>query len=395
MARRIILALVLVGALAAPALGDDIVAQKQKTDAQISQLQSQLTAKKKDEAALRNQIDDVTSRIRSLETRVGDVSLHLATLQSDLALHRQRLTKLNQLFRLQTNQLNQLKRQYSLQLDVLAQRLVSIYEQGQPSTIEFLIGARSLSEVIAQADYVTRIGNEDRQIAAQVKAAKLAMNVARLHTIGLSARVRGEQRTISARAAQEQATRDALVGARNSLAGTQRQKLVALSKLSASERQDASEIDALQAASSRIADQIRAAQQARASAGQGTSTPSSSGLIWPVSGPVTSPFGWRWGRMHQGIDIGVASGTPIQAAASGTVIYCGWEEGYGNLVVLDNGGNLATAYAHQSSIAVACGQTVGQGDIIGYVGCTGHCFGPHLHFEVRIDGNPVDPLGYL
>jgi murein DD-endopeptidase MepM/ murein hydrolase activator NlpD len=395
MAKKIILALVLLGTIAAPALGDDIVAQKQRTDAQISQLQSQLAAKKKDESALRNQIDDVTSRIRSLETRVGDVSLHLATLQADLALHRQRLTKLNQLFHLQTNQLNQLKRQYSLQLDVLAQRLVSIYEQGQPSTIDFLIGARSLNEVIAQADYVTRIGNEDRQIAAQVKAAKLAMNVARVHTIGLSARVRSEQRTISARAAQEQATRDALVGARNSLAGTQRQKIVALSKLSASEQHDASEIDALQAASSRIADQIRAAQQARAGAGQATSIPSSSGLIWPVSGPVTSPFGWRWGRMHQGIDIGVASGTPIHAAASGTVIYCGWEEGYGNLVVIDNGGNLATAYAHQSSIAVTCGQTVGQGDIIGYVGCTGHCFGPHLHFEVRIDGNPVDPLGYL
>ena len=136
----------------------------------------------------------------------------------------------------------------------------------------------------------------------------------------------------------------------------------------------ASEIDALQAASNRIADQIRAAQQARA--GQATSTPSSSGLIWPVNGPVTSPFGWRWGRMHQGIDIGVPTGTPIHAAASGTVIYCGWEEGYGNLVVLDNGGNLATAYAHQSSIAVTCGQSTSTAT------------------QRRIDGNP-DPLGYL
>jgi murein DD-endopeptidase MepM/ murein hydrolase activator NlpD len=118
-------------------------------------------------------------------------------------------------------------------------------------------------------------------------------------------------------------------------------------------------------------------------------------LIWPVNGPITSPFGWRWGRMHQGIDIGVGTGTPIKAAAAGTIIYCGWESGYGNLVVIDHGGNLATAYGHQSSIAVACGQQVAQGDVIGYVGCTGHCTGPHLHFEVRIDGAPVDPLGYL
>ena len=114
-----------------------------------------------------------------------------------------------------------------------------------------------------------------------------------------------------------------------------------------------------------------------------------------MSAPITSPFGWRWGRMHEGIDIGAAYGTPIHAAASGTVIYCGWEEGYGNLTVIDHGGNIATAYGHQSSIAVSCGQQVSQGQVIGYVGCTGHCTGPHLHFEVRVNGNPVDPLGYL
>jgi len=152
--------------------------------------------------------------------------------------------------------------------------------------------------------------------------------------------------------------------------------------------------DALQAASNDIAARIRAAQ-AQHSGGGASSTPSSAGLIWPVSGPITSPFGWRWGRMHEGIDIGVPMGTPIRAAAAGTIIYCGWEEGYGNLTVIDHGGNLATAYGHQSSIAVACGQQVAQGQVIGYVGCTGHCTGPHLHFEVRIDGNPVDPMGYL
>ena len=103
----------------------------------------------------------------------------------------------------------------------------------------------------------------------------------------------------------------------------------------------------------------------------------------------------RWGRMHEGIDIGVPEGTPIHAAAAGTVIYAGWESGYGNLVVLDNGGNVATAYAHQSRLAVSMGQPVTQGDVIGYSGCTGHCLGPHLHFEVRINGSPVDPLGYL
>jgi len=99
--------------------------------------------------------------------------------------------------------------------------------------------------------------------------------------------------------------------------------------------------------------------------------------------------------MHEGVDIGVPSGTPIRAAASGTVIYSGWMGGYGNLVVIDHGGGLATAYGHQSSIAAGNGSHVSQGQTIGYVGCTGHCFGDHLHFEVRINGSPVDPLGYL
>ena len=89
-------------------------------------------------------------------------------------------------------------------------------------------------------------------------------------------------------------------------------------------------------------------------------------------------------------------GTPIHAAAAGTVIYCGWESGYGNLVVSSTHHNgLATAYGHQSRIAVSCSQDVAQGDVIGYSGCTGFCTGPHLHFEVRVNGAPVDPIGYL
>jgi murein DD-endopeptidase MepM/ murein hydrolase activator NlpD len=114
-----------------------------------------------------------------------------------------------------------------------------------------------------------------------------------------------------------------------------------------------------------------------------------------VNGPVVSPFGYRWGRLHAGIDIAVPYGTPIHAATAGTVVLAGWVGGYGNYTCIDHGGGLATCYAHQSSYAVSQGASVGQGEVIGYVGCTGHCFGPHLHFEVRINGTPVDPLGYL
>ena len=122
---------------------------------------------------------------------------------------------------------------------------------------------------------------------------------------------------------------------------------------------------------------------------------SASGLIWPVRGRVTSGYGYRWGRMHAGIDIAAPTGTPIRAAKNGRVIFSGTMNGYGNVVVVDHGGGFSTLYAHQSRIASSRGQGVDQGQVIGYVGSTGRSTGPHLHFETRVDGNPRNPRPYL
>lgn len=121
------------------------------------------------------------------------------------------------------------------------------------------------------------------------------------------------------------------------------------------------------------------------------------GLSWPVSGPVTSPYGPRWGTFHRGIDIGVGMGTPIAAASSGTVFYSGEMGGYGLVVLIDHGNGMVTLYAHQSQLIASKGQSVSRGTTIGLVGSTGHSTGPHLHFEVRLgsSGNAVDPMGYL
>jgi murein DD-endopeptidase MepM/ murein hydrolase activator NlpD len=392
--RRAVVALLFLLALATPALGDDI-AKKAAVDAHIANLQGSLDANREDEAAIRDRIAALDNRIGDLESQVGTVSLHLAALQRDLMYRRQRLTELNRLFKLETQRLADLKLQYSRAVKRLNNRLVAIYENDQPSTLDFVLGSSSIDEALDMVDFVNLIGAEDKKIAAEVKRSKLEMQAQRLQTKRVRQKVRGDERALAARAAQEQEARDALVGARNDLAQTKSEQAADLSKLSAQDQALADEIAQEQASSAALGAAIRAAQ-ARAAASQGpTATPSSAGLIWPVNGPVTSPFGPRWGSFHQGIDIGVPMGTPIAAAAAGTVIYCGWEAGYGNLVVIDHGGNLATAYGHQSSIAVSCGQHVEQGQMIGYVGCTGHCFGPHLHFEVRINGSPVDPLGYL
>ena len=130
--------------------------------------------------------------------------------------------------------------------------------------------------------------------------------------------------------------------------------------------------------------------------------PSGSGIfIWPVNGPITSPFGYRihpvLGRriFHSGIDIGVDYGTPVHAAAAGVVVEADWMGGYGNAVLIDHGNGLSTIYGHNTSLTVSAGQTVSQGQIIAYSGATGMATGPHVHFEVRLNGTPVNPMNYL
>jgi len=391
--RRLTLALVALLVVATPAFGDDVT-KKHQLDAQITSLQGKLSAHKQQEQALRNQVAGYTSQIRRLEGKVGDVSLKLQTLEADLALHQKRLDALNALFRLQSKRFAFLEVQYAESMNTLNRRLVDIYESDQASTLDVFLGASNVQEALDQVEFMTDIGVQDRRIATEVSHAKAQVKAARAKTKKIRANVQSETHVISARTEQTRWVRNELLGARDEIATTKQQKLTDLSELSAAERAEAEEIDSLQASSAALTARIQAAQ-AQHAAGSPSATPSSSGLIWPASGPVTSPFGFRWGRMHEGIDIGAGYGAPIHAAASGTVIYCGWESGYGNLTVIDHGGNLATAYGHQSSIAVTCGQQVSQGQVIGYVGSTGHSTGPHLHFEVRINGGPVDPLGYL
>ena len=118
-------------------------------------------------------------------------------------------------------------------------------------------------------------------------------------------------------------------------------------------------------------------------------------MRWPANGVVTSRFGPRWGRVHRGIDIGAATGSSVVAAAGGSVIQAGTNGAFGTSVIVDHGGGVATLYAHLSALSVESGDTVGSGDQLGAVGCTGSCTGPHLHFEVRIGGVAYDPMLYL
>jgi len=392
MVRRAALVLVLAVIAAAPAGADTIVERKQSVDARIATLGERVADNQRKEESLRAEVESVSSEIRALAERVNDISADLEPLEHELDLRRERLRQLNELFRLQTERLKLLRRQHAIALRRLGDRVDGLYRQDRPDTLSLLLSSTSFVDALDVFDYLQRIADSDRSIANEVGAAKNRMRAQREQTRATRKRHRQEMRVVALRVAQVRALRDRLAASRSGLVAAQAQRQQDLADLTAAERDDLAEMDALQAVSATLASKIQAAQ---AAAGTGSGSPSASGFIWPVLGPVTSPFGWRWGRMHEGIDIAAPSGTPIAASAAGTVIYAGWLGGYGNVVVIDHGGGISTTYGHQSSLAVGNGSYVAQGQTIGYVGSTGHSTGPHVHFEVRLNGVPQDPLGYL
>ena len=385
MARRLLLLLFLSFIVLIPAALSVDEARADRLDS----LRQKIAVAQAAEAQLSSEIGSIETQIRALEREVGGVSVRLDHLERDLQLQQEKLNRVLRLFRFQTEQLDFLRREYNESVRRLNLRLIALYEGEDESPVDVFLSSGSISDALEHVDYVRDIGEQDARISTQVGHAKDTMHDAREKTKVTKAKVETVTRTIAARTAEVREEKERLLISEKGLSqakGLKRERLVAV-------RQDKAEFvkeaAALQAASAQTAATIQ-------SAGSSTydSTPSASGLIWPVSGPVVSGFGMRWGRMHEGLDIAVGYGTPIHASASGTVIFSGWMGGYGNFVIVDHGGGLSTAYAHQSSIAVG-GGSVSQGQVIGYVGCTGHCFGPHLHFEVRVNGSAVDPFGYL
>jgi peptidoglycan DL-endopeptidase CwlO len=282
-------------------------------------------------------------------------------------------------------------------LVALRDRLVAMYETGTPDVISVIVGSSDVDDLAARAEYLDRLHGMDEAVVGRVR--DLRDQVQRIVD-----RLRTTKNQIEAArdaiASEEEAlanARAALQSHQQALVAARAQRVAALEEISANEEELDGDVAAIQG---KIAAQLSATGSMPLPAGpiQG----GSGGLIWPVSGAVVSPFGGRdigaGYEYHPGIDIAVPEMTPIRAAAAGTVIFTEPEAssgGYGNYTCIDHGGGLSTCYAHQSSFAVAAGQSVSQGDVIGYTGCTGYCLGPHLHFEVRINGSVTDPMGYL
>jgi murein DD-endopeptidase MepM/ murein hydrolase activator NlpD len=395
MGRRSLLVVGLAFALvfAAPAAGDDIEGQKAAVDARIAALQAEIAASKQQEGVLTSQLSSVVSELAAAQNAVDSAQSSLGALEAELATQQDRLAALTALLEKQTRRFERLQAEYLRTVAILEARVRAIYIEEPPDVLSFLVSASSFDDVIDNVEFLDRIGAQDRRIAVQVESAKQRAAAERRATVGTRRLTVATVSVISAQTDEARSVRDRLAASRNTLTAARALKQGAVASARQSREEFLAEVDSLATQSAALAEAIRGSQAEAGSSGTGT--PSAAGFIWPVDGVVVSGFGMRWGRMHEGIDIAAASGTPIRAAAAGTVIYAGWLGGYGNLVVLDHGNGLATAYAHASSILVGVGQQVSQGETVSLVGTTGHSTGPHLHFEVRVNGVAVDPLSYL
>ena len=368
--------------------------EKARVDGRIETLRGQASDADLRAGVLTEELSAVAGRVRELEAGVDAQQARLGVLEGQLGSARARLGTLDRTIAGQSKRLERLRGEYRIALTRLERRVRELYMTDGPDTLAFVLGTASFTDLIDNLDLLDRIGRQDERIATSVKSARDGVADARRRTRAARAEAARVEAAVSSATTEQRGILTRLVASRDALVAARSEKTTTLASIRSDRDSTLAEIDALEQQSAALEARIREAQQR--SSVPAVVAPSGSGVLgWPVSGPVTSGFGVRWGRMHEGIDIAVGEGTPVRAAAAGTVIYAGWMSGYGNLVAVDHGNGLSTAYAHNSSLAVSVGQSVAAGEIVSYSGNTGNSTGPHVHFEVRVDGSAVDPLGYL
>jgi murein DD-endopeptidase MepM/ murein hydrolase activator NlpD len=400
MGRRVGLATAAVaGLLAAGTAMGDPGTEKAQVDGELGRLRDRATQAEQQAGVLTEELSAVAGRVRVLQAGVAAQQQQLAVLEGRLSTARARLATLDRKIATQTAKLERLRGEYSIALSRLEERVRFLYMTDGPDVLSFIVGTSSFTDILDNLELLSRIGRQDKRIATEVRAARDGVAEARRQT----RTAREEQarvEAVAASAASEQrgvVTR--LVASRDALVTAERAKAATLASIEDDQAHIHSEIDDLEAQSAALAAEIQQAQQASSSSASPSTPPVApigTGVLgWPVSGPVVSGFGMRGGRMHEGIDITCSTGTPVRASGDGTVIWAGWRGGYGNAVAIDHGGGLSTLYAHNSALASSVGQSVVRGQVIAYAGSTGNSSGPHVHFEVRVNGTAVDPLGYL
>jgi murein DD-endopeptidase MepM/ murein hydrolase activator NlpD len=357
-------ALLVSALVVAPASGSTSGDQRQldATKQALAAIQQKLAQSRGQANVIQGQLNALTGQINALDRQVGVDTQSVYNLKSTIDS--------------ENAQIAQLQAQYATAQDQADAQAVTLYEQGPANSLTSLLAARSIGEFIRRTQIFQIASQLDSQVMVRTARLRNALASQEQNLALAQGALLAKEGALSTRA-------DLL----NSAKAERTAALDAVQATIAQELKDEQELTATSEA-------LTAALQNDASVSKGPADESVSGLIWPVHGPITSPFGPRVGGFHYGIDIGAPTGTPIHAAKSGTVLGLSCGSGYGICTLIDNGNGIETLYAHQSRKLVT-GGSVTQGEVIGLVGCTGDCTGPHLHFEVRINGVPHNPRLYL
>jgi len=389
------LPLLLWATLPLPSSGQSKQQELSKLQSRINEARKKIGRKKGTERVLTSQISGYTQRIDRLQGRISTLSTRQERIQADLDAKRSELERLRTQLRTERARLVRLRKRFTQTRGMLRTRLVEIYKAGKPDFITVILNSDGFADLLERGEFIKRISDQDRKIVTIVRNAKRDSTRSEKRLNRLEARQQTVTEIVLQRRDEIAGVKMALIGTRVGYARTKAGKAAALSKVRSDRHSLQSHVDDLEAASNRIAAQLNQVQQS----GDFPIRQGSGSMIWPVNGPITGAFGeQRPGHIHAGIDIAAPIGTPIHAADDGRVVLMqgvGESGGYGNYNLRAAQRDAVDVLRHQSQFGTSLGASVNKGQVIGLVGNTGHSFGAHLHFEVRVNGVPVQPLGYL
>lgn len=366
-------------------------AQDEDLTNQLSNIQQQITneANKKSEAE--KTIGTVYEQLHAIQRDLDTATAELKQVQAERIQLDKDITKTEA-------ELKEAQARLQSREKVFYKRVRDIYINGRLSYLDVVVGSKDFSDFANRMEMLKRILQSDMDLINTIKtereeiaSKKAKLEEDRAKVLELEKVAQEKQNVINQKKAERQAVLERAMNDRDTAERAYNELMASSASITAMLQQRAAERAAAAAA---------AASQ-DGGGGGATWVQGSGQLAAPVVAPITSDFGWRihpiYGtrRLHAGTDFGVDEGTPVHAADGGVVVEAGWVSGYGYTVIIDHGNGMSTLYAHNSEVAVSPGQTVSKGQVVSYSGNTGGSTGPHLHFEVRINGEPTDPMGYL
>lgn len=391
---------VLVSLLALTGLLATAGAHTDELERRYEQTQDQLESARRQLQSVEAEIDHTESDLRAADEQLVQSLAKLSALEERLAAAqtsydeaRARSRAATDRLQAVTGRLDRVRGRLQQRRDTFANRVAATYKYGAAGYLEVLLEARDVSDLAATSYKLRAVLDMDRSIIEDIRGLEADLNERRARLAELRSRARREE----ARAAELRDEVRGLTQERRELTERVREERAERERILRAKQADKAEYERLvadlQAESRELAQELAESRWRAGAPGEGE-------LAWPTDGRAGSGFGWRthpiFGtrRLHAGVDVGGPTGQPIVAAADGRVVHAGWRGGYGMAVVIDHGGGLATLYAHQSAVLVDAGEVVSRGQQVGRLGSTGWSTGPHLHFEVRVNGEPRDPMNW-